>query len=52
MRQNATPLLIRRSSPGILSLRQLAPVEIITVLLSNTASFSKVTLIAESVFRY
>ena len=32
------------------SLRQLAPVEMMTVLLSKTASFSKVTRIAESVF--
>ena len=32
------------------NLRQLAPVEIIAVLLSRTASFSKVTRIALSVF--
>jgi hypothetical protein len=38
--QKATPLLIKRSSPGIFNLRQLAPVEIIAVLLSRTASFS------------
>jgi alkyl hydroperoxide reductase subunit AhpF len=41
--------LIKRSSPGIFNLRQLAPVEIIAVLLSRTASFSKVTRIALSV---
>ncbi|COS87587.1 Uncharacterised protein [Streptococcus pneumoniae] len=48
--QKATPLLIKRSSPGMLSLRQLAPVEMMAVLVSNTASFSKITRIALSVF--